>query len=81
MTIKFKDILNEGKTQEFKSNGKKYEIMVDNSRFGKVYRLWKVEGIPSKDLEKKYNVNFKDGWRDIEKVHAQAEDIIIKRYF
>ena len=71
----FKQILTEGKTQEFSSNNKKYEIMIDNSRFGK------VEGISQKDLEKKYKVNFRDGWQDIEKVHAQAEDIIIKRYF
>ena len=77
----FKQILTEGKTQEFSSNNKKYEIMIDNSRFGKVYRLWRIEGISQKDLEKKYKVNFRDGWQDIEKVHAQAEDIIIKRYF
>lgn len=66
--------------KEFRSNGKKYQVKIDNSRFGKVHRLWSVEDMTQNEMVA-MGINLNEGFLDIEKVHIQAEDLIIKRFF
>jgi hypothetical protein len=72
----YRELLESGKVKKFKSNGKSYEIMIDSSRHGDVYRLWKVQGLKSTDLP-----DGSTGYYNIDTVHAQAENLIIKKFF